>query len=128
MEEKQEQFERLAKKYLGAKGIVELRVYARHVGVDNGTTLKKGELIENIVRACLVEKENTANKRGQPPKGDYLSPKLLQDMEDLRRKVFGEENDDINKNQSGTVLNVSIQMDKLSPSQKKLLHDFLNTL
>ena len=128
MEEKQERFEKLAKEYLSAKGLAELRVYARYVGVDKGTTLKKEELIENIVQACLVEKESPTNKRGQPPKGDYLPPKFLQDMEDIQRKVFGDENEEINKSQSGTVLNVSIQMDKLNPAQKKLLNDILNTL
>ena len=129
MEERREVFKEKSREYLQTQNKNDLRVYGRFVGVKTPTSLKKEELVENIIQSFLSKEKIVQFNRGKPPKNNYFPPKILQTLEDLFKKAFGDSVEQISRTEEReTVLHLSVQVEKLKPFQKKLLTDFLNSL
>ena len=130
-ENKKEQFKERCTQYLYTRGLNELRVYGRFINLPKPTYLKKAELIREIVSVLCGEQIPQRTKRGAPIKNDYLNQDIILKIEEIKCKVFTE-NNVIEKNKEKriekAVLNFSIVIDELNEKQKQLLNNFLNSL
>ena len=75
-------------KYLDTCALMNLRSYAREIGVDKPTTKQKGELIAEIVGVLAGEITPVERAtRGAPVKDDFVDPKILTAIADISRWV-----------------------------------------
>ena len=86
------QFKSLSEVALFQCDIGVLRAYARRVGVEKPTTKKKMQLVNEIVAILLGEKTPIEqSKRGAPVKNSKADMDLIHEMEEIRRRCFGDE-------------------------------------
>lgn len=86
-------FTKNCKEFLIKQGLNDLRAYGRGIGVDKPTTLKKQELIENIIgvlSGAIIPIE--ISKRGAPVKNDSVKPEFLVGIERIKIAYLNELN------------------------------------
>lgn len=89
MKENVLQFKYVCKEYLSKLSIHELRVVGRKSGVVNSTEKKKDVLIEEIVAVLAGEQDPAMQSgRGAPLKNDHVNPRILEEIEGIRRKYL----------------------------------------
>lgn len=86
------EFKRACKEYLFKLNIAYLRSYGRYIGVARSTTKKKEDLIENIISIlCEEAKPSKKSNRGAPVLSEYIDPKVLTDIGNLKEKYWPKE-------------------------------------
>ena len=136
---KKECFKALCFEYLSKLSLVDLRAYGRFLNISKPTGVKKQALIEEIIKVLCGENKPVRGKRGAPAKSNRFDEKSPQEIEKLKRKVFGWETaivcqtkpnvvDEKQESESVVCLKFSIALEKLDAKQKQLLKDFLNSL
>jgi len=84
-EEVRQAFKNECVKYLDTFALMNLRPYAREIGVDKPTKKQKDELIAEIVAVLLGEKPPVARAtRGAPVKDDFVDPKIVEEIARLQ--------------------------------------------
>ena len=85
--------------YLQTVSLNDLRAYARMLNFTDPTKFKKGDLLQSIVAVLAGEMIPAGrNNRGAPIKNNYVPPKLIQTVENLKRRYL------YNVEESGTNL------------------------
>ena len=124
------QFKMDCEKYLSSISLEYLRSYGRSLQLKDPTKKKKTELITEIIMVLCGEYIPQRNNKGAPIKNDYIAPKIVEDIEAIKRKYLFEELE--NKKEEVKNPKVSLQFTIepafLNEKQKQLLNDFLNSL
>lgn len=95
MKQDKNAFKWSAKAFLTRQGLGALRAYGRGVGVAEPTKKTKERLIDEIVAILLGELTPTMrSKRGAPVKEDFVDPKILASIADLKDQ-YGIEDEDV---------------------------------
>ena len=151
-EQKLEYFKQTLRDVLFLWGLNDLAVYGRHLGLQTPTKLKKRDLIEAIVETICGERAEKRNNRGAPIKSKRLNPELVQEIDSLIEKYFAEalkplpviiepshlthtpeqapeqQPEQAPETANPAVqINISVNPEKLTRKQKKILTDFLNS-
>ncbi len=75
--------------YLRTVSLNDLRAYARMLNFTDPTKLKKGDLLQSIVAVSAGEMIPAGrNNRGAPVKNNYVPPKLIETVENLKRRYL----------------------------------------
>ena len=69
-------------------GLNDLRSYGRLIGMRAATKLKKTDLIKEIIGVICGEITPNPTKRGAPVKNAHVEPKLIEDIECLKREYL----------------------------------------
>lgn len=69
-------------------GLNDLRGYGRSIGMRAATKLKKADLIKEIVGVLCGEIVPSPTKRGAPVKSCYVDPRLIEEIERLKREYL----------------------------------------
>ena len=137
MIDKNIEFKLVCMKYLQTISITALRTYGRTLGLEKPTTLRKADLIEEIVLVLCGEFEQKRKKLGAPIKSDYVDPTLVNKIKDLQIKYLPSKKKTIkkaaiSKKEENVVqplfLQFSIEFSALTKLQKSRLAAFLKTL
>lgn len=135
---------------LSSFNVHKLRAYGRYLQLPKPSTIKKDELLNQIISVLCGEDTPERNKRGAPIKNDDFPPEILDKISKLQRKYFPEsfvaqpepepepvtnlremlplylkENRLLPKTLE---LTLSLDVDKLNGNQKELLFLFLQSL
>ena len=95
MKQDKNAFKWSAKAFLTKQSLVALRSYGREVGVAEPTKKTKETLIDEIVAILLGELSPIVrSRRGAPVKDDFVDPKILVAIADLKSQ-FGIEDEDV---------------------------------
>ncbi len=77
--------------YLDSIGITHLRVLGRKIGVPSSTVPNKAPLLEKIVGVLSGEiAPAPPQKRGKPPKNNYLDPEILEKISEIEARFMSE--------------------------------------
>lgn len=136
---KEKLFKELCKAYFQEISLEDLRRYGRHLELQKPTTLKKEDLINEILLVICDEKKPSRNLRGAPIKNTSFLPEIPLQIEKFREEIFGIsyniENTTINKNKNKenffnnlVVLNLSLSINELTKEQKQLTLKLLESL
>lgn len=134
MKNNAELFKMKCTSYLHTQSINALRAYGRQLQLRSPTKMRKGELIEEIVKVLCGESAQQRGKKGAPIKNDYVQPKLLEEITCLQREYLGVEKEEAEEEgeeaeeETGVSLQFAIKPAMLSEEQKRYLTDFLNSL
>lgn len=69
-------------------GLNDLRGYGRLIGMRAATKLKKTDLIKEIIGVICGEIAPNPTKRGAPVKNTLIDPKLIEEIERLKREYL----------------------------------------
>lgn len=84
--------------YLSSLSIGSLRSLGRQTGVNKSTVKKKRQLIEEIVAIFCGEAMPTEkNNRGAPVKNDYVDPRILRKLEEIKLYFLSGQSDENKK-------------------------------
>lgn len=134
---KEKLFKELCKSYFQEISLEDLRRYGRHLELQKPTTLKKEDLINEILLVICDEKKPSRNIRGAPIKNTSFLPEIPLKIEKFREEIFGIsyniENTSITKNKENffnnlVVLNLSLSVNELTEEQKQLTLKLLESL
>ncbi len=129
-------------KYLITLDLGSLRIYGRELQIRKPTTMKKAELIEEIIKVLCGEVIPRRNNRGAPVKTAYIDKDILKTVARLQkeflkgeREACGEQTErkalvlaDSLQENSVEPLQFTIRFSCLNEEQRKLLYAFLNSL
>ena len=88
------EFKIACKNYLQTVSLNDLRAYARMLNFTDPTKLNKGDLLQSIVAASAGEIVPAGrNNRGAPVKNNYVPPKLIETVENLKSRYLYKEKD-----------------------------------
>ena len=133
---KKEQFKAECKLYLMTVGRAGLCAYGRSLQLTAPTKLQKAELIDKIIAVLCGEIIEKRKKAGAPIKNSSFNENIPLEIEKIRLRICGEEvfepqpiteTEEPNE-QNSAPFQLTIIMDKITPEQKKLLRQLLNTL
>ena len=155
-EQRIEDFKQTLRERLSFWHLNALGAYGRYLQLRAPTKLKKKDLIEAIVETICGERMESRNNRGAPVKAAYLDPKLVLEIENLIEKFSfvetfcvtsaepnaaepapdqdtvqeSEQDSEPNAEEEDPAVqvNISVNLEKLTKKQKKLLTDFLNSV
>ena len=144
------EFKRACEECLKGFTLNDLRNYARYLQLEKPTTQKKKPLIADIIAVICGELVPERNKKGKPPKNDYINPKIPLKLKDLQEKyatgnTVNVPEEAVNKNcpKNNNVLpllmnpsfpsapfhcQLVINFSSLSEQQKEVLNLLLNSL
>ena len=134
---KEKLFKELCKSYFQEISLEDLRRYGRNLELQKPTTLKKEDLINEILLVICDEKKPSRNLRGAPIKNTSFLPEIPLKIEKFREEIFGIsyniENTSINENKENffnnlVVLNLSLSINELTEEQKQLTLKLLESL
>ena len=90
-ERRVEEFKAACREYLESVSLHLLRIYGRALQMKKPTTMKKGELIEEILGVLSGEIVPQRNNKGAPIKYDHLDKKVIEKINALKVEYLGEE-------------------------------------
>lgn len=142
--EKIQEYKEACRAFLKKGSLEGLRGYARSIGSQKPTTLAKKALIEEIIALSVGEMKPNRKKSGAPVKNDFVDPKIVEGMENLK-KEYEVEPQELEENQEQveerleqeSVLaneekNYDVQLvvhfSDLTTEQKEKLSDFIQSL
>lgn len=133
MDEKEKMgFKKECEMYLSTASLDSLRAYGRFLQLKDPTKKKKAELIQELVMTLCGEMTPRRSNKGAPIKNDYVEPKILDEIDRLKRKYHAEGNEEteevVEHTDSNVLLQLVIQPSCLNKKQKQLLNNFLNSL
>ena len=131
MTTKEDYFKEKCTKYLMQRSIHDLRGYGRFLNLQKPTCLKKENLIEEIIAVLCNEEKPTRKKVGAPVKNSFTPNEIIEQVEDIKKEVFGEETqieEKCEKIEPSLRITFSVDMEKLNEKQKRLMISFLNSL
>ncbi len=71
-----------------------LRSYGRSLNLRNPTTLKKADLIEELIKVLCGEINPIRNNKGAPIKGEYVDKSIFEKVTQFQREYLCENRDD----------------------------------
>jgi len=84
-------FKLACKNYFFTLDLQSLRAYGRLLNMPKPTVLKKGDLIEEIIKILCGESRPRRTKKGAPIKCDYLDESIFVAVENLQKEyLYGE--------------------------------------
>ena len=131
-EKSKNEFQKLCAQYLSTCSVNDLRCYGRTLNLPYPTRLKKKILIDEIIRALCGEVLPQRSKRGAPIKNQFFPIEIVDNIEKLQHNILGtpvhNEPDTTFEKQDDTPLHLSITVNQLTETQKKLLKKFIDSL
>ena len=86
--QREKEFEEVCTRYLETLGLSDLRAYGRYVGLRSATSLKKAELIKEIVKALCGKNSLSFSNRGAPSKNNSLDMQVVKSVEEMQKKYL----------------------------------------
>lgn len=127
--------------YLSTLSLDALRSYGRYMQLRSPTTMKKAEIINDVISVLCGELNTQRNNCGAPVKNSFVDPSILQTIAMLQEKHLpcNLENSSLDTPTTSAVflrdtekietsLQLSICYSSLTLEQKSLLHAFLRSL